>query len=322
MQENENVKTHKVIIVATIMGFITSFEMNNIKLLQQLGYQVSCAANLEEDNHPDKVERLKDSGVKLYHIPFSRSPFTKQNIRAYKELRKLMREEHFDLIHCHTPVGGVLGRMAAHKEHVPRIIYTAHGFHFYDGAPLKNWLIFYPIEKFLSKYTDVLITINKEDYRRATEKFHAKKTAYVPGVGIDIEKFATKQTGLERVRTETNLREIKSIDFSMEREKHGFCENQGTLTERQQKRIEIGVPLDAKLLISVGELSTRKNHKVVVQALQELPGNYWYIIVGKGSLRDELESIDHTGRLKLLGYRTDIAELLQCSDVFVFPSLQ
>lgn len=90
----------------------------------------------------------------------------------------------------------------------------------------------------------------------------------------------------------------------------------------QMKKREIGVPLGAKLLISVGELSKRKNHRIVVEALQQLPDDYWYVIVGQGELKEELKRLDKTGRLKLLGYRTDIVELLRCSDLFVFPSLQ
>ena len=283
MEKNEE---KKAIIVATIVGFITSFEMNNIKLLQQLGYQVSCATNLDKDNHPDKIELLKNSGVRLYHIPFSRAPFTKQNIRAYKELRKLMHEEQFDLIHCHTPVGGVLGRMAAHKEHVPCIIYTAHGFHFYDGAPLKNWLVFYPIEKYLSRYTDVLVTINKEDYKRATEKFHAKKTAYVPGVGVDIDKFAPRQSGRERIRAELGLKDTDTM------------------------------------LLSVGELNENKNHTSVIKALSG--SNLTYVVVGKGDKETELNALakEYAVDLRLTGYRNDVADFYDAADVYILPSIR
>lgn len=276
----------KALIVATIVEFITSFEMNDIKLLQQLGYQVSCATNLEEAVHQDRIEQLKKKGVKIYNIPFSRLPITKQNINAYKKLRNLMHKEQFDLIHCHTPVGGVLGRIAAHKEHVPNIFYTAHGFHFYDGAPLKNWLIFYPVEKFLSRYTDVLITINKEDYKRATEKFHAKKMVYIPGVGVDVEKFAPRQSGRDKIRAELGL---KDTDF---------------------------------MLLSVGELNENKNHASVIKAIAGK--DITYVIVGKGAKEAELKTMadENNVDLRLTGFRTDVADFYDAADVYILPSIR
>ena len=122
----------------------------------------------------------------------AKSPFTRNNLDYYNKVRKMLKEQHFDLVHCHTPIGSVIGRVAAHKTHT-KIIYTAHGFHFYKGAPIINWLLFYPVEKYLAKYTDTLITINKEDYKLAKKRFNkrCKNIEYVPGVGIDVKKFNT-----------------------------------------------------------------------------------------------------------------------------------
>jgi len=167
-----------------------------------------------------------------------------------------------------------------------KVIYTAHGFHFYKGAPKLNWLIYYPIEKICSYFTDVLITINKEDYALAQKKMKAKKVEYVPGVGIEVEKFA----------------------------------NPGVT--REQKREELGIPQDAKLLISVGELNKNKNHETIIKAIKEL--DVYYVIAGRGDLQDYLQNLidelNLTDRVKLLGYRTDVAELYAAADIFVFPS--
>lgn len=281
----------RVLMVATVPSMIGQFNMNNIRILQEMGYEVDVAGDFT-DVSVWPVERiqmfkdqLKEMGIEAIQLDFSRNPLkVGRHIESYRETVKLIKDRNYAFIHTHTPIASAIVRQAAHKTET-KVIYTAHGFHFFDGAPLKNWLIFYPIEKHFSRYTDVLITINKEDYRRASGKFKAKKTVYIPGVGVDTERY--------RPQADTN-----------------------------DKRAEIGVSSECKLMISVGELSTRKNHKIIVEALQEMPDDYWYVIVGKGELEDELISLDHTGRLRLLGFRTDIVELLHAADLFVFPSLQ
>ena len=282
-------------MVATVPGMIGQFNMNNISILQKLGYVVDVATDfMDESVWPrERVEKLKKDlsniGVECIQIDFSRKPFAiKRHISAYRESLKLVRERDYSFIHTHTPIASAIMRLVAHKTRT-KIIYTAHGFHFFSGAPFKNWLVFYPLEKFLSKYTDVLITINKEDYERAVARFSAKKNAYVPGIGVDVGKFQVR------------------------------C-------NREEVRKGLGIPNDAKLLISIGELSDRKNHKEVINALSKIDNDFYYIIVGKGQLKEELESlIESKGlgdRVKLLGFRTDTSELLNASDIFVFPSLQ
>lgn len=285
------------LIVATVIGFIASFEMNDIKILQSMGYKVSCVSNMEDEKFSEKVKMMKTSGVVFYHVPFARTPIAKQNINAFNELKKIMHDVQFDLVHCHTPVGGVLGRIAAHIEHIPRVIYTAHGFHFYEGAPLKNWVIFYPIEKFLSVYTDVLITINNEDYKRANDNFYAKYVYKIPGVGVDTVAYADCQI------------------------------------DRGKKRKELGISDNGFVLLSVGELSDRKNQEVVLKAINcikhsnpDVYEDIYYILVGNGELYDEFEKYrkenDLKEHIKLLGFRTDIDELCKISDCFVHPSVR
>ena len=235
----------------------------------------------------------QELGCKVHNIPFSRSPFSKSNIKAYKILKHLVETEHYDIVHTHTPNASMIARLACRKvrKQGTRVFYTAHGFHFFKGAPLKNWLMYYPVEKICAHFTDVLITINKEDYALAQKKMHAKKVCYVPGVGIDLSK----------------IQNIK-------------C-------DRNEVRKSMGVPEDCILLLSVGELSVRKNHQVVIQALARLNmSNVHYAIAGRGDLESYLKnlavSLGVESKVHFLGYRNDVVSLYKAADISILPSLQ
>lgn len=280
----------KVLFVATVVkGHIMVFHIPYLKMFKELGYEVHVAAKNDFEIPEECVIPYCD---KYHNIEFERFPFEIKNLQAYKELKKLISEEQYDIIHCHTPVGGTITRLAARKARRlgTKVIYTAHGFHFYKGAPLKNWLLYYPVEKVCSYFTDVLITINKEDYALAQKKMKAKRVEYVPGVGIDVEKF-------------------KKTPF-----------------DKKKKRDEISIPGDALVLISVGELSKRKNHEVVIKAISQLHNEkLHYVIAGRGELLEYLKSmsaeLDVEGQIHFLGYRTDIAELYSMADLCCFPSI-
>lgn len=282
-------KMKKVLFVATVVQkHINVFHLPFLKMFQEEGYTTFVAASNDTKQQEVSIPYCDQ----YVEIEFKRNPFHPGNIPAYKKLRKLINDNEFDIIHCHTPVGGVLGRLAASKARKKgtRVFYTAHGFHFYKGAPLKNWLLYYPVEWLCAFFTDTLITINKEDYALAQKHMHAKRVEYVPGVGIDVEKFAN------------------------------------TTVDKKAKRSELGIPEDAKLLISVGEVSKRKNHKVILEALAKIEDtNVHYMVVGEGPLKDELQkyAIEKkiAGRVHFLGYRKDIAELYKISDVCCFPSI-
>lgn len=281
----------KVLLVTHVGDFIPQFEMNNVRCLQKMGYEVHYAANFNLSSYGNKGERLKNSGVICHYIPFERSPFRVENIQAYRCLAKLLTEHKFSLIHCHTPMGGVLARLAGRKyrRRGTKILYTAHGFHFFKGAPRINWMIYYPVEKFLSRFTDVQITINQEDYERA-RRFHAKKVVKIPGVGIDTEALGQK-----------------------------------VLENRSAFRQELGIADQEVCLLSVGELDENKNHKTVIEALKQMDRTgIHYLICGQGELKEQLEKqIDAAGlsdTVKLLGYRNDIASIYEAADILVFPS--
>jgi Glycosyltransferase len=281
----------RALFICTYGDFAATFEKNNINILQNIGYEVHVASNFADASKNRNIHVLEEMQVILHHINFDRSPFTKQGLKNLKELDKLIAKYHFEEIDCHNPVCGVLGRICGKKNHVPNIIYTAHGFHFFKGAPLKNWLLYFPAEWLCSWLTDILITINKEDYVRAKKHLHAKRTEYIPGVGINVEKYTANYT------------------------------------DREEKRKELGLNVDDFVVISVGELNCNKNHKVIIEAIAKLKNaKIKYIICGQGELAEYLTSLIKQYNLEkqiyLLGYRSDIKDLLSMADLFAFPSLR
>lgn len=274
----------KVLFVAHVDSHIQAFHLPYLKMFKEHGYEVHVASS--GDIHFPNCDIKHD-------IPFQRNPLHFKNIKAYKELKKVLNDNDFEIIHCHTPVGGVIARLAnrfSKHYQTTRIIYTAHGFHFYKGAPIINWIIFYPIERFCAHWTDILITINQEDYENA-KKFKLKKggkVEYVPGVGIDLDKIQ---------KVQGNKKEL--------------CN-------------ELHIPTTSYLLLSVGELNKNKNHQVVIKALPQLPKNYHYVICGVGPLKETYmqlaNELNVSDRLHLLGYRSDIIKIMKSCDIFVFPS--
>ncbi len=275
----------KILYVTTVgatMGFFKDF----INKLKAEGHEVDIACNDREWAVPECFHEL---GCRVIQVDFSRSPLNVGNFKAIKHLKRIVESGGYDIVHCHTPVAAMCARLACRKARKKglRVIYTAHGFHFFKGAPKKNWLIFYPIERFCARFTDVLITINSEDYALAQKKMPAKRVEYVPGVGIDIDRFAS------------------------------VC------VDKAVKRAEIGVPKDSFAILSVGELNENKNHRAVIEAIAKLDrGNVCYAIAGKGELENALEerAKELNVKLLLLGYRSDVAELYKTFDLFVHPS--
>lgn len=281
----------KALLVTTVSGFVPQFEMNNVKILQEMGYEVHYAANYDMPSYGKDNSRLNGTGIIGHQVDFVRSPYSRQNLRVYRQLKTLMQQEHFDLVHCHTPMGGVMARLAAHAAGVRPVIYTAHGFHFFKGAPLINWLVYYPVERWLSRWTDQQICINQEDYERA-KRFYARRVDYVPGVGMDLKKL--------RILSEK---------------------------ERLEKREELGIEPQRQVLLSVGELIRRKNHESVIRAIAKLKDpSLLYLICGHGELEDDLKSLVNelglTSQVWFAGYRTDVIDIYQISNLYIFPSYQ
>ena len=268
-----------------------SFAGSAIEAAKSLGLEFYTAANRSKAPLEERQADEEKYGIKLLHFDLSRSPFSLQNVKAYRQLCDIIRENKIDFIHCNTPVGGLLGRLAGKKCKVKKVIYQAHGFHFYKGAPLLNWLLYYPVEKWLARYTDVLITINQEDYELAKKTMNAKQVTYIPGVGIDVDIYHNVDVDVKAKKAELNLQD------------------------------------DDVVLISMGELIKRKNYEVAIKAIAKT-GNkkIQYIICGRGpeleSLQALAEELGVSKQVHFLGFRKDVRELLKVADVFLFTSLQ
>ncbi|WMJ16347.1 glycosyltransferase family 4 protein [Geobacillus proteiniphilus] len=278
----------KVLFCATVDYHFKAFHLPYMKWFQEQGWEVHVAAN--GDMELPYVDRK-------YNIPIQRSPFHIKNIKAYKELKKLIDNNNYKIIHCHTPVGGVLARLAAReaRKRGTKVLYTAHGFHFCKGAPLFNWIIYYPIEKALAHYTDCLIVINSEDYNLAiNHHFKACRVEHVHGVGVDLEKFRPISNDLKN--------EL--------RKKHGY-----TLTEF--------------LLFYAAELNVNKNQGLLIKAVAKLKDEIPEIkllLAGRGPLEEKYyllaKKYGVEDYVDFLGFRKDINELLSMSNVVVASSLR
>lgn len=275
----------KILYVTTI-GITMGFFKSLIRELIDEGHTVDIATN---ENYSNVPGCYREWGCKVFPISTSRFPFSIGNIKATKEIKAIAN--NYDIVHCHTPLAGMATRFACRslRKYGIRVIYTAHGFHFYKGSPLKNWLLYYPIEVICSYWTDVLITINKEDYELAKRKMKAKIITYIAGVGVDTRMFSD------------------------------------IVIDKDKKREELGIPRSAKMILSVGELNKNKNHQIVIKALGRLHNsNIHYVIAGIGDEKRKLEILakEKSVNLHLLGYRKDVAELYKCADLYVHPSLR
>ncbi len=284
----------KIIFITNLANKIGSFSIAGIEAAKNTEINFYMCANWQNTDLYQIKSFEEKYGIKIINLPISRNPFDKSNFLAYKQLVEFIKQEKIDYIHCNTPTGGILGRLAGKKCKVKKVIYQAHGFHFYKGAPKKNWLVYYPVEKWLAKYTDALITINKEDFELADKKFRLRnngKVYYVAGVGIDTNEYLSD----------------------------------GKL--RDEKRAELNLKASDIALISMGDLIERKNYETAVRAVAETKNkNIQYFICGKGPEEEKLKalcnSLNIENQVHFLGFRSDIKELLNVSDIFLFTTKQ
>ena len=278
-----------ILYVTTIGGTMPFFKIF-IKELIDKGHTVDLACNNDIYSLP---VYFKEWGCKIYNLSCTREPFSINNVKAIKEIKSIVSSKKYDIIHCHTPIASICTRLSCYKTRFEgsKIIYTVHGFHFYKGAPLKNWLLFYPIEWICSWMTDVLITINKEDFRRAKKSFHARKIEYIPGVGIDTNNYSTDLLDFSSIKQELDIMDSDIV------------------------------------LLSVGELNKNKNHETLIYAVSKCKNPHIkYFICGTGELKNYLSNIIKKlgleSQVQLLGFRTDIAQILKQTDIFVHPSFR
>lgn len=282
----------KILFVATVQSHIMNFHVPYLEYWANRGYEVHVATKMNKKEY--KETELTLGYVKWHQIDFDRNPFSKYSIIALKQLMQLMKANEYELVHVHTPVGSILGRLAAKLTGTKNIVYTAHGFHFYKGAPIMNWLVYYPIEKFMARWTDSIITINQEDYLLAKKKFKTRKNGNVfkvDGVGIDLNKYKT---------TDTEVKDFKST---------------------------IGINRDDFVVSIIGELNNNKNHMQLIKSVEKLKEkhkNLKCLIVGNGknekTIREYIENKSLNESILLLGFRRDIPNILSITDVVVSMS--
>jgi len=281
-----------VLFVASVAGHIKNFHTPYLKLFKDKGYTTYVAANwtLKENEKIDFCDNF-------IQLPIERKPFSLKNIKAIFKLKKLLKVEKFDIIHCHTPMGSVVARLAAKeaRKNGTRVIYTAHGYHFYKSAPLINWLLYYPVEKWLAKYTDTQITITQEDFDLAKKKFKIKDLNLVHGVGLDEEKF--------------NI----------------------LISDEEKENLKQELKIDDKSVVCtyVAELNKNKNQQLLIKAIKRLKddnNNVTLLLVGKGRYEPKLlkliKKMNLEENVKLLGYRSDIVKILSITDIYLASSLR
>ena len=291
-----------VLILTHQSDFLWKFELENVRLLQALDFVVHYASNSSEDGHHYDLRELDRLGVIYHEIPIARSPYMlRMNFEALYQLLVLIENEEIDLIHCHTPVGGVLGRLAARlsKRH-PIVIYTAHGFHFYKGAPFLNQVLYRAAEHALAPLTDALVVINQEDYAAAKRMRPRKggKVCFVPGVGLDLVKFRPADPA-----------------------------------ERAKMREKLGIRPEDFFVLSVGEMNRNKNHVTAMRAILRLRRSALsdgkriiYGICGDGYFMNEAKQyaagLGLSEDVRFFGYQRKMRDFYGAADVTVFPSIR
>lgn len=289
----------RALMFASVASMVDLFNRDNIAILEEMGYKVDVAANFDEGSVYSKAQaeefknELERCGHKVINVPVPRKTSDiKGMIDTVRILRKHMAKMQYDIVHCQSPIGGVLCRIAAapFRKNGMKVLYYAHGFHFFDGADIENWLIYYNVEKICAHFTDCLITLNKEDYNRAMNKF-ATTVRYVPGIGLDLD-------------------EIAGVDI-----------------ERDEVRRELGIDADKKIVLSVCELSKRKNCQVALEAFAMADRDDAVLVFcGIGEQLDMLTemavSMGISDKVVFAGFREDIIRIIKASDVFVFSTKQ
>lgn len=291
----------RVMLIANSASMIDHFNRDNISILRNMGCQVTVAANFKDGNSStrEKIasfkQELESSGIDTIHLPIPRrvTQLTKM-LKSVKMIKSYLKEYPCALVHTQTPFGGVAGRLAAksfRKRNETKVIYFVHGFHFFKGAAFKNYLIYYNIEKALSKCTDCLITLNQEDYETASKKFKKTHVEYVPGVGVD-----------------TTAISMLSVD-------------------KKAKCKELKIPKDKKIVMTMAELIPRKNVSGAIRAFAAADNDDAVLLIcGRGKelrkLRELTKELGIKDKVIFAGYRTDILEICKIADIFLFTSYQ
>lgn len=274
--------------MTTVSRTINAFLIPHIEMLLDNGYEVDCACSI--DKPVDK--ELQNKGVKIFEVPFSRNPLGIGNIKAFMRLMELQRINNYDIVHVHTPIAAIYGRLLKLGYSNLKTIYTAHGYHFLKGGSKLSWLIYYPIEKIMAKFTDVIININKEDYKITKEKLKPRSSYLLNGVGLDLSKY-------------------KKLSND----------------EILEKKKELGINDNDFVVLMIAELNKNKNHIQLINAIEILKEKYSNIkalCIGDGQnkeiLNESIISKNLQNDIFMLGYREDVNKLINISDIGILMS--
>lgn len=280
----------KILLVANVAKeHICKFHIPTIRLLRDHGWQVDVAC---------KLDALVPEASMTYNMCWERSPFTFKTFKGIYQLQTLIQENQYDIVYCHTPVGGLVSRFAARKfrKFGTKVVYCAHGLHFFKGAPLINWLLFYPMEKLMAQFTDMLITINSEDFELVRNRFNPKLAVkLINGIGVNFSRL--------------EIKDKKAI--------------------REAYRKKLDIPSDAFVMIYVAEIIKNKNQCMLIKTLKILRQkglNCWLLFAGpnhqNGEFKRLTDELGLTEYVKFLGWRSDIGELMSTSDIYVASSIR
>ena len=283
-----------ILFLATVPSMIVAFNMRNIKMLRDMGYTIHAACNYNDNSAwtDEQIEEyrkiLRENSVVMHQIDFPRKPYHPISlVKSYFQTKRLLKKNNFEMMHNQSCVSGILGRIACRKCNM-KVIHTEHGFYYFKGGPLFNW-IFYPFDRLCSYFTDAIVTINKDDTSFAQKHMRAKKVVYIPSVGIDVDYY------------------------------------QNTVIDKDAMKEKFGLPKDSFVVLSVGELNENKNHSAILRAISKIDRqDIYYVICGEGTERDNLaklaKELGIEKRLFLMGQRKNVNEFYKMADVFAFPS--
>ena len=281
----------KKILVTSTDLMMVQFLLPHVKNLSENGFEIDIACSNVGGRLDEVREKVAGCVNNVYEVRLRRNPLSPINLKGYWDMKQVMRQGDYDIIWTNEPVMGVVTRFCAKniRRTGTKVLYMAHGFHFYDGAPLQNWLIYYPIERMMARYTDMIVTVNSEDYCRA-RTFRTKDVKYIHGIGINTERL-TRNGNIDGIRRELNL------------------------------------PNDAFVVLSVGELNKNKNHSTIIRAISRMnDSQVHYLVCGKGKTYDELcalsKKLSVEGNIHFLGYRRDVVDICSQADVYVMPSFR
>lgn len=278
----------KILITCTDLMMI-QFLVPHVKHLAENGYHVEVACSVVGNRIDDVRRALADSAKAIHTVRLERSPVSPNNLKGYGDMKRLLAKNRYDIIWTNEPVMGVVTRLAAtkYRRQGTKVVYMCHGFHFYKGGSLANWLLFYPVERFMSRMCDMIVTINREDEARA-KTFHCPRVGYIHGIGVNTERFHMHD-------------------------------------ERSDIRAELGLRAEDFVVLSVGELNTNKNHQVIIRAIAQLEDpDIHYVLCGKGDQLERLTALAAecgiTHNVHFLGYRRDVVDICTQADLFAFPT--